>query len=87
MGLVTTTETTMSEKVDINQLHDEFNQECKHIQSLIDTSSTEDHTELKKKIIQLQNKIEEVSHLLPSYQQLSYTEVSSTTFIWILDLN
>lgn len=65
----------MSEKVDINQVHDDFNQEYKQIQSLIEDSST-DLIGLKARIIKLQNVIEEVSHLLPSYQQLSYTEVS-----------
>lgn len=64
----------MSEKVDINQVHDDFNQEYKQIQSLIEDSST-DLIGLKARIIKLQNVIEEVSHLLPSYQQLSYTEV------------
>lgn len=58
----------MARKVDIGEFHTHFNSCIKSIEAI---RSQDDKREA---IARLKREVEEVSHLLPSYQQLSYSE-------------
>ncbi|CDR47674.1 CYFA0S36e00276g1_1 [Cyberlindnera fabianii] len=57
----------MTEKFDINEFHDKVISEIKEIDELKDISTRQERA------LELQSEIESVSHLLPTYQQLSYS--------------
>jgi hypothetical protein len=57
------------EKTDINEFHTQFNRSVKEVEAI-------ENVELKKqRVLDLKGQVEAIAHALPSYQQLSYSDV------------